>query len=422
MCNLSVHDYDSRPLIQLSCFVLLPQLRPHLRASLHLLMMVLPKSFIRRIADRMACGLAIILRSSFHYFETPNEWAFMGDTLDMLAHSKSARIFVFDGIASTVEYAVPSSTSDELPLDSEGSGRGAVENHMNDNRAGGGPAAELNAEACDTLGRILIRFVLGFYQNDLTLSVPAMLCLEKMYRHKVDLILREGAALDEDEDSDAVEVDSSSAAPDKDLWQNFAVSVYSVCRSQDPGMSEQGVKCYERVVLNTSVDQIPDEKWIAILYLIVNKQPPLAADESRAHTFSLLIKLLAHVLPELSHRPDNRDDLVDLISSTAALAADNLRQGRRGTVSPLFAKTLQTVTYLSNDMITDEWTGASEFSAWASETLLAELEKIGAAGASLKNRAAVTKQPEPQVPPAVATNEAADAEEEATATESSETA
>jgi hypothetical protein len=99
------------------------------------------------------------------------------------------------------------------------------------------------------------------------------------------------------------------------------------------------------------------------------------------------------VLPELSHRPDNREDLVDLINSTASLAAENLRQGRRGKVSPLFAKTLQNVTDLSNHMITDEWKGESQFSAWASETLLSELEKVGAAGASLKNQAAVKRAP-----------------------------
>ena len=76
----------------------------------------------------------------------------------------------------------------------------------------------------------------------------------------------------------------------------------------------------------------------------------------------------------------------------AGLAEDNLRHGRRGSVSPLFEKTVQTVTYLSNHMQTDDFKGDKEFGAWASEILSAELEKVGAAGATLKNQAAVQKQ------------------------------
>jgi hypothetical protein len=150
----------------------IPQLRPNLRASLQLLTMTLPKSFIREIADRMACGMAIILRASFHFFETANEWNFMGDTLDMLANYSSSREFVFDGIASTVEYAVPTERESEED----------EEDHP-----------QLSIEACNSLSRILIRFVLGFYKGDLTLTVPAMLCLEKLYRFKVELLLQDQA-------------------------------------------------------------------------------------------------------------------------------------------------------------------------------------------------------------------------------------
>lgn len=312
----------------------------------------------------------------------------MGDSLDALAHYSQSRVFVFDGIASTVEYAIVPS---ELSGESENSSnRGTDASNGDDSNK-----PEFTTEACSTLSRILIRFVLGFYQNDVSLTVPAMLCLEKVYRHKAELLLREEVALKDSEEQPKV-VDPSTAAPDKDLWQNFAVAIYSVCRSQDPEVSMQGVKCFQRVIINTSIDQIPDEKWIAILYLMVNKQPPLAAYESRVNAFCLLEQLLSHVLPELSHRPDNNDDLQDLISSMASLAAENLRQGRRGKVSPLFAKTVQTVTNLSNQMITEVWKGEPEFSTWASETLLSELERVGAAGASLKNQAAVKPSSSPE--------------------------
>lgn len=334
-------------------------------------MMVLPKTFIRRIADRLACGLAIILRSSFQYFETANEWSFIADSLDTLANFDNARVFVFDGIASTVEYVLPSELSDGLEESSVSS--------MN------GVAPELSAEACKALSKVLLRFVLGFYKNDLSLCVPAMLCLEKLYQNEVELLCREAA----EKDSTAPPMDPTTAAPDKELWQNIVVAVYTVCRSTDSEVSRHGAECLRRIVLSTAIDEIPDDKWIDILFLMANKQPPLVASNSRVNTFAVLGELLSRLLPVLSHRSDNREDLEDLINSTASLAAENLRQGRRGKVSPLFEKTLQTVTYLSNHMETDDWMGETEFSSWASETLLAELEKIGAAGASIKNQAAV---------------------------------
>lgn len=349
------------------------QMRPHLRASLHLITMILPKSFLKHIADRMACGLAIILRASYHYFETPNEWAFMGDTLDMLANLPPARLFVFDGIASTVEFALPEDGDDDDT----------------------GDRPIMSKDATEALARILTRFVLGFYQGDMTLTVPAMLCLEKVYRHKVDLLLQTRAAAGMNDNNDtaaANNVNSISAAPDKDFWQNVAVAVYSVCRSSDPEVSSHGYECYQRIICRTAVSEISDEKWIAIMYLMVNKQPPVVADVSRGNTFAVLGRLMVAVVPELSNRPDNYDDLVDLISQVASLARENLRQSRRGSVSPLFEKTAQSVTYISNYMMTEEWKGEPEFSTWASETLMAELEKVGAVGSSIKNQAAANDE------------------------------
>jgi hypothetical protein len=310
--------------------------------------------------------MAIILRTNFQYFETPNEWAFMGDTLDMLAQHDKARVFVFDGIASTVEYTLPPSDTSAQAECLRGPDHGQL--------------PELSIEACTALSRILFRFILGFYKNDYSLNVPAMLCLEKLYRRRVELVLEDEAALRETDDSKSEAIDPSSAAPDKELWQNLAVAIYSCCRSTDPEVSQHGCECFQRVILHTQVSQIPDEKWIAVLYLIVNKQPPMVAFESRMNCFSILGQLLNRVVPTLSNNPDNRDDLFDLVSSLASLAADNMLSRRRGSVSPLFEVTLQTVTYLSNHMRTPEWIGDPEFSSWASEALLSELEKAGAVG------------------------------------------
>lgn len=385
----SIHLYD------------LPELRPNLRASLHLLMMALPKSFIRQISDRMACGLAIILRASFHYFETHNEWAFMGDTLDMLANYGPARGFVFDGIASTVEYAMPQNmevTDDEtgevigevgkadaiVVADNEDENSDA---EISDNKD---ENPTLSMFACTAVTRVLIRFVLGFYQGDLSLAVPAMLCLEKVYRHTVKLLL-ENQLKKQDFGGTGCK-DPNSAVPDKELWQNVAVAVYSVCRSEDKETSRHGTECYQRLMMSTSLEDVPDDKWIAILYLMVNKQPPLSAEVSRGNTFAVLGQIIARLVPTISAKSDNWDDLADLITSIATLAEENLREGRRGSVSILFEKTMQAVTSLSNHLVEEEFGGSKEFNAWASQTLMDELEKVGAGGGSIKNVAATTKE------------------------------
>ena len=392
----SIHLYD------------IEELRPNLRVSLHLLIMSIPKSFVRDVADRMACGLAIILRASFPFFESHNEWTFMGDTFDRLASYSSARVFVFDGIASTVECAVPHQNK----TDKDESGYGYMDDDYENETADDSKNGQysLTKEACGALSRILIRFVLGFYQGDLSLAVPASVCLEKLYLQMNSLALEEeaAAAAKAGNPIEITERDRKSRVPNKDYWQNVTVALYSVCRSPDPDVSRHGYEICQRVILRTSLREIPAEKWLGILHLMVSKQPPTAADLSRANTFVLLGNMLMRVLPYLSkkQRPlqstdaEKKDgnmvdgeDLTDVVRQTAILAGENLRNGRRGRVSPLFEKTLQTLTYLSNHMQTDDWKGDKEFGLWASEALLAELEKVGAAGASLQNQVAIQQRP-----------------------------
>jgi brefeldin A-resistance guanine nucleotide exchange factor 1 len=352
------------------------EMRPTLRVSLQLIFISIPSQFTKYVADRMACGLAIILRASYYCFQSHNEWTFVGDSLDMLAQFGLARVFAFDGIASTVEYALPQ-------YGASGEVEANPDEHGDDDER-----PTLSKEACSALSRILIRFALGFYRGDVTLAVPATVCLEKLYRHKNALLIKaEAASKDE-----PVPTNIRALVPDKEFWQNVAVAVYAVCRSPNPETSKHGYECCQRILLRTPASQIADDKWIAILFLMVNKQPPTAADFSRANTFVLLGNLLKRTLPQLSVTAENRDDLTDLVKQIAVLAEENLRVGRRGTVSPLFDKTLQTVTYLANHLQSGDWKGDKEFGSWVSEIFLAELEKVGAAGAVLQNKAATQKQ------------------------------
>jgi hypothetical protein len=286
----------------------------------------------------MACGLAIILRASFQHFQS-QEWSFMGDTLDALANYALSRVFVFDGIASTVEYALTDTHQEQKP--------------------------DLSLEGCGVLSRILTRFVLGFYQSDITLIVPSMLCLEKVYRRKVEALLLQSGQSGQN---------VTLAVPDLDFWQNVAVAVYSVCRSPDSDISHEGLECFQRIVLRSAVLEVPGNKWTAIFFLMVNKQPPVTAEVSRSNTFALLGQILTRTVAALSHQAELREDLEDFVNQYAGLAEENLQQSRRGN---LFKGTLQTLTYVSNHLMSPEWSGDQDFGRWASEVLLKELEQVG---------------------------------------------
>ena len=318
----------------------------------------------------------------------------MGDTLDMLANYSAARGFVFDGIASTVEYALPSPPEDVASSDQQLTQSSSTltfeEKEEGGNGQDPGQLPALNKDACLALTRILIRFVLGFYQNDLSLSVPAMLCLEKVYRHWVFLLAPPPKSEGDNGDSGKMAPITSGKVPDKELWQNVVVSVYSVCRSVDEESSTCAMETYSRLMKETNVNELPDDKWLAILYLMVNKQPPLTADISRANTMQLLGQVLLMVLPPISYRSSNWEDLTDLTQQMAAVAEENLREGRQGSVSPLFEKTVEVMTKCCNEMLSDDFNGHKEFSNWAGETLLAELEKVGACGGIISHKAGTT--------------------------------
>jgi hypothetical protein len=370
--------------------------------------MTLPRSFVRAISDRISCGLAIILRASYPYFEHHHnqEWSLVSEMFDLLANYSTSRVLVFDGIASTVEYAMPNfnpitaasamilSNVDSTDLDME-----ATQSRPS-----------LSLEACSALSRILTRFVLGFYQGDQSLTVPAMLCLEKVYRRKVEILLGQPHQSDDGSTKPmagtSIPKDSRTAtpaiskmehhiasAPDKELWQNVTVAIYSVCRSTDPDASTVATRCYRRIVLRTSVEEIAMDKWMTILYLMVNKQPPIVSEVSRANTFSVLGQLVLRIVPQMSHIIEHREDLEEFLIQYATLAEENIQSAiqsrlRNGTSnghhhghkSIMLDKTIQTLTFISNHIMTDEWNGEREFSLWMNETLMTPIDRASQNG------------------------------------------
>jgi len=321
------------------------------------------------ISDRMACGLAIILRSSFFLFQSQDEWKCIGDLFDMLAIYTAARGLVFDGIASTVEFAVPS--------EAEGGSLKVYSKLLKEKPT-------LSVVACTTLQRVLFKYIYGAYSGDVSLANPAMACVEKTYKHTVKInqiqhVTKNGGAT------------PPRLVPDEELWYRVAIAFYSVCKSDDPDASKVGWEYFQRHVMSTETEDVEDEKWVTILQLMVSKQPSLDADVSRVHAFSILGQIIVKVLPSLTQRKSNWKVLTEFTKDVAALAETNLRYGRKGGVKPLFQYTLQTVTFLSNHMASPSFGGEKRYSTWASETFLGVLEKVGAAGGSTKN-VALTKK------------------------------
>jgi hypothetical protein len=342
----------------------------------------------------------------------------MNDMLDGLAHYEMSRVFVFDGIASTVEYAMPKFKSNRnLPSTSSRGFAGTesevvVASYESDSSQ---TPTNLSAEACTVLLRILTRFVMNYYSGDQSLIIPAMLCLEKVYRRKVELLL----AQDKQQylsTNNVVNIDrmvlknvtpSTSACtyeggdvvPDPDLWQNVTVALYSVCRSSDPEASTVATQSLERILLRLhprALRQIQGSTWITLLYLMVQKQPTVVSETSRSNTFSILGQLLVNIVPTLlirSHAHDNstnnaeeeetdedyRTDLEDLLLQFSALAMENIqsvctgtanilrepkdprgnyhRNGRRvGEVSSaLLETTVRIITYICHKIVFDDY-------------------------------------------------------------------
>jgi len=344
----------------------IPEIRAQLRTSLHLLMS-LPPSFTRYVSDRIACGMAIFLSQKFHLLESSNEWSFITDMLNSLAYYGPARGFVFDGIANTVE----SQMADGVPQAEEGD--------EDDPRVLGDDGSEM-------LNKLLLKFVFGTYQNDMSLSIPAMMCLENLYRHTVHLSYKISGRTEE------LKKAKTFTVPDQESWQNNAVAFYSVCRNLDANASRQGTDCFQRFIASTEMSSISDEKWLLLLVLIVNKQPAITAEETRVNCCTILCKILLMTIAHLTSKKGNHEDLTDVVNQMALLVGENLREGRRGSVSPLFESTLQSVTFLCNHLVSNEYTGDKEYGSWVSDTLLSELEKFGAAGAAQRNLAATLKR------------------------------
>ena len=313
----------------------------------------LPKGpFVSYIADRMACGLAIILRGSFQLYKAPDDWRFTGDIFDILAMYKTARGLTFDGIASTIEYAIPDLQTEDLE---------EYEMAVKDRPT-------LSPLASAQLQRVLFKLAQGAYEKDSSLALPAMVCIEKTYKHMVLLSLIKQNHEDPDSDLESV--------PDKEVWYRVALALYSVCCSPDNEISKLGFEACQRHLIGTFMEEVPDEKWIGVLKEMTARQPPVASPLSRINTFSLLGHMMVRLFPIMSVREKNWKDLTEVTKDAIIIADENMLSSYKG--EALFNYTVKIVASMYTQMASPNFGGEKRYCSWASESLKKALEKNGA--------------------------------------------
>ena len=345
-----------------------PLLREHLNRSLTLIV-DLPNSFTRQIGSRIGVGGAIILRGCFYLFDdfSQDDWSNIKVLLDLAAQDKAGRGFVFDGISSvidSIEYATPYDQPD-----------GALQMHGGEDSS----SLQISQYGVEVMASLLLKFLNGGYENDLTFKVPSMKYIKKIYSFS-----RHFAGREIPTEGDGVETGTQLHDTEFETMVN---AIYNdACLSNDVHTAKRGFESLQGVIVATDVATIPTAKWLTFLKMVVASPPSVSMLEARISYLALIGRLFLTLMPNLSDQKQNWTELEDFVIQVSSLVSENLNFGR---ASPLFETTVQTMTNVVNVMSMSgfhEGEGAS-FCTWVADTLFVELEKVGAGGgASLSSR------------------------------------
>ena len=331
-------------------------MREHLELSLSLLI-DLPSSFVAEIADRLGCGMAIILRSSFYHIpNTHKSWSLMYDLLRMTAScSQQGRGFVFDGISSTIEFACSSNENYKIP-----------------------------SEGCAALITLLCNFISGTYDDvetaPFSASSPhcehAMVCLESAFRHLY------------------AELPTSNH---EILWKQIVLSLYNCCYSSaqlasSPQLiTRQGYQILHQFLFTTiPTNHVSDGAWLEILKTLsssLKEIQPTSANIifSNMKTLDLISRMLLLLLPQLSQQKQNIDILQStIIQNIIIIIKNNIRQKhdemlREGTIHSV--RNMSNVLLLSKESFSSDSgtnspnTEAERYCESVANALLMEVEK-----------------------------------------------
>ena len=269
--------------------------------------------------------------------------------------TSSSRCFVFDGIASvidSIDYALPSGLDDS-------------DDNINE---------ELQLSRCGVkvLASLLLNFLNGSYEGDMSFKVSSMVYIKKVYsfsQHFSDKSTQSGDNLLNNE-----------AHLQENEFETLVTAIYNdACLSQDGNTGKKGFESLQGVILSTQVDSLPVSKWLAFLKLVATNPPSVDVEEARISSLALIGRLFLTLMPELSNEKASWSELEEFTICVSSIVSDNLQAGR---ASSLFETTVETVTNVVNvmPMVGFNDNEGANFCSWVSETLLFELEKVGASG------------------------------------------
>lgn len=327
------------------------RLREELNRSLRLLAQ-LPADYLHEVSDRLGCGSAIILRGCFFLFdERAEDWSIIKSLLDLAAQNVSGRGFVFDGIASvidSIDYTLPSTEE------------------CNDSNE-----LQLSQYGVEVIASLLLRYRDGSYEGDVSFRVPAMSYITKVYTYSQHF----GASTD-------LPAENETKLQEYE-FQTMVTAIYNdACLSPEDNVAKRGFESLQGIVLSTKVDSIPVGKWLDFLDMVASNSPRILAQAARISSLGLIGRLFLTLMPELSNEKDNWSQLEDFTISSASVVNENLRAGR---ATALFETTVEIITNVVNVLsIAKQMSLATAeggtFCTWVSETLLYELEQVGACG------------------------------------------
>jgi hypothetical protein len=327
-------------------------LRIQLTRSMELIS-TLPFSYVEEISSRLGCGSAIILRGCFLLFETRKEWATIRNLLDTAAEHKDGRPFVFDGIASLLDFAFPLAVNDEPAVS----------------------GVELSADCCEALRYLLLKFLEGSYDMDLNYKLPAIMYMKRLYS-------RQSSSSDS-----LTSVPLSQGSAPEEEWTKMVGIIYNdVCLSHDSKAARKGFESLQEILLSTKAELISDDQWLTLMEMACKTPPDISMQAARIDSLNLIGRLFMTLMPKLSNQKENWAQLEDYTLAMSKSVGENLRSGRS---TPLFEITVHYVTNLCNVMnmsgFNDDGKGIN-FCSWVGDTLLTELEKVGASGGVLPTR------------------------------------
>ena len=316
------------------------------------------------IADRTACGFAIIWRSSFSYFKSPEDLRYIADTFDTLASLRLGRGLTFDGMASTIEFALPDpSITNMLEYEEKVKEK-----------------PTLSIGACAALNRVLFKYIYGAYEGDFSLSIPAMVCVEKTYRHMVQMMLiaqKNDPKIDPELELPGV--------PDLEMWYRVSISFYSMCNNPNEEIAKRGLEGCIRHIFVGDLTEIPDDRWIALFNTMNAKQAPVSAYHARVNSLSIIAQLMIKVFPDMTTREENWKILTEITKQVAEIADENMASRRTGSrqSEDLFELTGTLITQLAKQLASPTFGGERRYCKWAADTFIKVLDKNGATKAAL---------------------------------------